>query len=237
MKKMEARYRCPVCLGATLEKVRLTMPDARNADVPELVLDHCPRCSGVWFDHGEVQQLRRVDPAELWSKIARQNEAHQMKCHNCHALLSRNEAKCPACDWRVQLNCPVCDRKMEIAVLGGLRLDVCKRDKGVWFDHAELADIWKLEVDAMVQQRRGALGDAGVGSVVLLDALTYDPFLTYYGLQAAGYAIGGAAEVLSRAPDVLSHAPEAIAGLADAAGDVASSVFETIVDIISGLFN
>src|SRR6185369_10393888 len=52
-----------------------------------------------------------------------------------------------------------------------------------------------------------------------------------------GYAIGGAAEVISRAPDVLSHAPEAIAGLADAAGDVASSVFETIVDIISGLFN
>jgi Zn-finger nucleic acid-binding protein len=237
MKKMEARYRCPVCLGATLEKVRLGMPDARNADVPDLVLDHCPRCGGVWFDHGEVQQLRRVDPAELWSKIAQRSEGHQMQCHNCHALLSRNEAKCPACDWRVQLNCPVCDRKMEIAAVDGLRLDVCKRDKGVWFDHAELADIWKLEVNTMVQQRRGALGDAGMGSLVLLDALTYDPFLTYYGLHAAGYAIGGAAEVISRAPEVLSHAPEAIAGLADAAGDVASSVFETIVDIISGLFN
>ena len=237
MKKMEARYGCPVCLGATLEKVRLGMPDARTADVPDLVIDHCPRCGGVWFDHGEVQQLRRVDPAELWSKIAQRSEGHQMQCHNCHTLLSRNEAKCPACDWRVQLNCPVCDRKMEIAAVEALRLDVCKRDKGVWFDHAELADIWKLEVNTMVQQRRGALGDAGVGSLVLLDALTYDPFLTYYGLQAAGYAIGGAAEVISRAPEVLSHAPEAIAGLADAAGDVASSVFETIVDIISGLFN
>ena len=90
---------------------------------------------------------------------------------------------------------------------------------------------------AVAEAIASGLADAGVGSLVLLDALTYDPFLTYYGLHAAGYAIGGAAEVLSRAPDAIANAPEAIAGLADAAGDVASSVFETIVDIISGLFN
>jgi len=240
MTKLEARYSCPVCLGATLEKVSIGLPgvESAKADAPgTLVLDHCPRCSGVWFEHGEVQQLRRVDPGELWSKIVRRTETHRMQCHSCHAMVSRSDPKCAACGWNVQLNCPVCERKMDIAAVDALRLDVCKRCKGVWFDHDELADVWKLEVNTMVQQRRGALGDAGVGSLVLLDALTYDPFLTYYGLHAAGYAIGGAAEVLSRAPEVLAHAPEAIAGLADAAGDVASSVFETIVDIISGLFN
>ena len=240
MNGMEARYPCPVCLGATLEKVRIDLPGSPGTqkNVPgTLVLDHCPRCGGVWFEHGEVQQLRRVDPAELWTKIVRRTEAHRMQCHNCAALVARNETRCSACGWNAQLNCPVCDRKMEIVAHDKLRLDVCKRCRGVWFDHDELADVWELEVNAMVQERRGAVGNAGVGSLVLLDALTYDPFLTYYGLHAAGYAIGGAAEVLSRAPDALAHAPEAIAGLADAAGDVASSVFETIVDIISGLFN
>jgi Zn-finger nucleic acid-binding protein len=239
MTKMEARYSCPVCLGATLEKVRLELPgtEGKKGSAPPLVLDHCPRCGGVWFEHGEVQQLRRVDPAELWTKIVKRSEAHRMQCHNCAALVARNETRCSTCGWNAQLDCPVCERKMDIVSHGDLRLDVCKRCKGVWFDHDELADVWEIEVNAMVQQKRGAIGDAGVGSLVLLDALTYDPFLTYYGLHAAGYAIGGAAEVLSRAPDAIANAPEAIAGLADAAGDVASSVFETIVDIISGLFN
>ena len=114
MTKMEARYRCPVCLGATLEKVRLQMPgtEGKKGSVAALVLDHCPRCGGVWFEHGEVQQLRRVDPAELWTKIVKRTEAHRMQCHNGQAHVARTLSRCGTCGWKIELDCPLCQKPM-----------------------------------------------------------------------------------------------------------------------------
>lgn len=238
MTSLQTRYPCPVCLGVTLAKVRIRLPAAtRTSKSLELVLDHCARCGGVWFEHGEVQQLRRIDPQELWALIVRRSETHRMQCHNCHAYIERSQRNCSACGWRVKLDCPVCQRAMEQVQHDGINLDICRKCKGVWFDHEELESIWKLQVRSLVKDRRGALDDAGVGSLVLLDALTYDPFLAYYGIHAAGYAIGGAAEALSHAAPALANAPEAVGGLMEAAGEVASSVFEAIADIIGGLFN
>ncbi|MEX2283082.1 MAG: zf-TFIIB domain-containing protein [Gemmatimonadota bacterium] len=238
MKQLESRYPCPVCLGVTQEKLHFALPRAKSpVETGELVLDHCARCGGVWFGLGEVQQLRRVDPSLLWGRIIRRSEVHRMQCHQCHTHVARNEKKCPGCGWNLALECPVCARTMDQVAHSGLRLDVCRTCKGVWFDHDELAVIWKLEANALVKERRGIGENAQLGSLVLLDALTYDPFLAFYGVQAAGHLVGGAAEAMAHVPGALANVPGAIGGLAEAAGEVASSVFETIAEIISGLFS
>ena len=229
---MEVRLACPVCLGVKLSKVRLPIAPAAADAARELVLDHCGRCGGVWFDAGEVQQLRRCDPGALWSAVVQREGVHAMQCHACSAHVPRTVEACPACGWKVRLDCPHCQKQMEISTDAGLRLDYCRHDRGVWFDHDELADIWKIEANALME-RRARAGEAGG----VLDVLMYDPFAMYYGIHAAGYVVGGAAEMLSHAPEALAAAPEAMIEVAGAATEVAGSLFETIVEIISSLFD
>jgi Zn-finger nucleic acid-binding protein len=221
MPELQTRYPCPVCLGVKLEQ-------ACVAQTAKLVVDHCARCGGVWFEQGEVQRLRKCEPQALWSIIAQREGVHSMQCHQCHAFVSRTQQRCQACGWKIRLDCPVCLRPMEQAEHGGIHLDACRHCRGVWFDHNELAAIWQTEWYAL-SQRRGALSTAGDGSLIVLDALLYDPFVAYFGIQAAGHALGGAV-------NAAAHAPELIGGAAEAASEVASSVFETIVEIISGIF-
>ncbi|MEO5511324.1 MAG: zf-TFIIB domain-containing protein [Longimicrobiales bacterium] len=214
MTQLQVRYPCPVCLGVKMEKAEL--PGG-------LTLDHCTRCGGVWFEMGEVQQLRKTEPAELWRRIAQREGVHSMQCHSCSTHLARTESHCPSCGWKVELDCPVCAKKMDVAEQGNLRLDFCTTCKGVWFDHDELTMIWNLEVTALMQRQSGS---GGVGAAEgVLGALMYDPFAMYYGMHAAGYVVGSAAEMLANAPELIAAAPE-----------VAGSLFETIVEIIASLF-
>jgi Zn-finger nucleic acid-binding protein len=250
--RLETRYPCPVCIGVKLEKVRVggapgpssaddspvadlgggrkaPTPNNTQADV-EFVLDHCPRCGGVWFEAGEVQRLRRTDATALWREILRRDGVHAMLCHSCRAPVSRTESDCTACGWKVELDCPICERPLRTSEQNGLRLDYCPHDRGVWFDHHELTDIWKIEVDAVVR-RRGSRALEAAGDVALLDVLAFDPFLLYYGASAAVHVAGAAAEAV-----VSSGGLEAASEIASVAGDAASSLFETIVEIIGGLF-
>lgn len=254
MTSAETRYPCPVCLGVRLEKVILhTEPGSSR-----LVLDHCARCGGVWFDAGEVQQLRNCESETLWRELIRREDPHVMLCHICRAPLARSADRCEACNWKVELDCPTCQRTMEVAEHGGMKLDVCRHCRGVWFDHTELAGIWKMELGAAMARRRGSrLGNAAdtAADVVLLDALLFDPFLLYYGMSAGGHILGSAAEGIAHAGSAgieglagaaggglegvagaASGGIEALGDVAGAAGEAASSVFETIVEIIGGLF-
>lgn len=224
--KLDARYPCPVCLGVNLRKTPVGGGGGAN-----LVLDHCERCGGVWFELGEVQTLRRTQPQALWSRIAQRSEPHRMSCHDCHALMGRHDPACPTCGWENRLNCPVCNTRMEHAQHDDIRLDVCRTCKGVWFDHDELASIWNRSFGRALDRRKGGrLEDAGEGTFFLVHALAYDPFVMMYGVHAAGHVLGAGAQALS-------HAPEAMGGAVEAAGEVAGGVFETIVEIISGLFS
>ena len=231
MRELETRYPCPVCLGATMEKTPVCAPGREAA----LLLDHCGRCGGIWFDAGEVPRLQACGAGALWGAVAQRgpDDAAPMQCHACHALVSRDAEACASCGWRTVLDCPVCQRPMETASHEGLRLDACRSCRGVWFDHAELAAIWRVELAAAVQRRRGAgrpLHDARDGSLVLLDVLAFSPELAFVGARAAGHAIGASAEALS-------HAPEAVGAAAEVAGEAAAGVFEAIVEILGGLFS
>lgn len=207
--RLEVRYPCPVCLGTTLEKA--TIEGAQS-----LVIDHCPRCGGVWFEQGEVQRMRTYAPEDLLEKVAAADDVRHMQCHSCSAFFDRALDRCPTCGWNVKLDCPSCGVRMESATHAGIRLDACRHCRGVWFDRHELEEIWRLEFNGALARRGSETGD------VVLAALAYDPFLTFYAAHAAGHVLAAGAQA---APAVL-----------EAAGEAASSVFETIVEIISGFF-
>jgi Zn-finger nucleic acid-binding protein len=200
------------------------------------VLDSCARCGGIWFELGEVQRLKRHRPDALWDRVGLRDQEFRMQCHGCHAAMDRNATACPACSWRNTIDCPVCQRRMEPQTHDGLRLDVCRSCKGVWFDHVELEAIWKLALTApRPSGTRGtsvttASTAAEDGAVVLVHALAWSPELVLYGAHAAGYAVSVSAEVLA-------NAPEAAAGIVAGVGEAAESVFETILEIVSGLFS
>jgi Zn-finger nucleic acid-binding protein len=220
-----ARFPCPVCLGVQLDKTRLTGSDTA------LELDSCRRCGGIWFELGEVQHLRRLKPQVLWDKVALRKSAFRAPCHSCYALMDRNADVCPSCGWRNVIDCPSCDRPLHAETHDGLRLDVCRNCRGVWFDHVELAEIWRLTLNASQQRsmrgKSSVAGDVGFG---VAEALAYSPHLFIYGAQTAGMGIEAGAHMLSNAPEV------AVAAI-EGAGDAAEGIFHAVMEIIEGIFS
>jgi len=225
MPELAPRWPCPVCLGVTMQKT--AVGDG------ELVLDHCPRCGGVYFDFGEVQLLRAQSPDTLWVNVPRRADVTPAQCHACHAHIERNARRCPACGRKTRFDCPACQQPMQQARYGELSLDVCKRCKGVWFDHHELSAIWEIELNRALERRRKRSllpRRADDGSMVLTEALLYTPDLIFYGAHAAGHM--AAASV-----DALAHAPGALASAGEVVGEAAASVFETLLEIVAGIFS
>ncbi len=219
MAEFEARWPCPVCLGVKMEKTPVGDDEARP-----LLLDHCPRCGGMWFELGEVQRLRSERPEELWARIPGREGPHRAQCHSCRALVDRDADECATCGAKTHLDCPVCDDRMQQVRHDTLTLDVCRRCKGIWFDHHELDAIWRLERDKVLTRRKGSkLARTGEdGSDLLFETLIWAPELVLYGGYAAGHAVAAAAEA---APAVI-----------EVVGEAATSVFEVIVEIVAGIF-
>jgi len=217
MPKVEPRFPCPVCLGIPMDK-------ARVGGKGELVLDHCPRCGGMWFELGEVQLLRHQKPSQLWKHVSKRPSAARTLCHTCHAPLDRAAESCPACEARNTLDCPSCQQPLTIHMHEGLRLDVCDQCRGVWFDHTELSEIWKLSL-TKTRQQPAQTGVPARARDAGLDALIYVPDVVVYGAYAAGHVVSGAAEAIGNS------------GALGVVGEAATGVFEAIVEIISGLFS
>ena len=220
MPEVEPRFPCPVCLGIPMAK-------ARVGEKGELVLDHCPRCGGIWFELGEIQQLRHRKPSQLWKHLPQRPEPARTLCHSCHTPIDRAAESCPACESRNTLDCPSCQQPLAVHTHEGLRLDVCDQCRGVWFDHTELSAIWKLSLTKAGQRpaQPALASPSGGAGLIMLDALTYAPDVVLYGAYAAGYAVSGAVEAVGNS------------GALDAVGDAAAGVFEAIVEIIGGIFS
>jgi Zn-finger nucleic acid-binding protein len=225
MRDASPRVPCPVCVGLLLEKTRVGTDG-------ELVLDHCRRCGGIWFELGEVQRLRHQRPQALWKRVPASTAIPRTQCHSCHAPMDRNAPACDACNWRNTVDCPGCQTAMEVEAYEGLRLDACRSCKGVWFDHVELEAIWKLNLDAAratgSRTHRGP-GGTDLGGLIVLDALIYSPEIMFYGARAAGYAVSSAADAVALGPSA--------AELVDGAGEAAAGAFEAVLEILGGLFS
>ena len=207
--RFESRLPCPVCL-IMMEKAQV------QGRAGVLTLDHCARCGGVWFERGEVQQLAARTSASLWAEIAPRADTPRPPCHVCQTPLDRDAERCAVCGHSNEIDCPSCDQKMSRIARNGLVLDICERCHGVWFDHRELAAVWKLSIDAAAGRRASRGGEAlAVGGDVLLNTMFWAPGLVIDGAVGAAH-LGGAA--------------------LEAAGGAAEGVFETILGFISSLF-
>ncbi|MBF0529217.1 MAG: zf-TFIIB domain-containing protein, partial [Deltaproteobacteria bacterium] len=142
---MEARYDCPVCLGAKMDKLKLGEKD-------QLTLDYCQRCGGIWFDFGEVGKLSSLPSTAMTGKVTLTPDHYLMQCHSCHAPLDRNASKCDQCGWENIIDCPVCQKPMGKTNPRDLHLDYCPSCKGVWFDNIELSEIWNGHLDSVAKE-------------------------------------------------------------------------------------
>lgn len=75
-------------------------------------IDVCPKCSGVFFDKGEISKLtgERIVEKELWS----------------------------GAKGTTDVGCPRCGGEMAGRSLGNVVVDICRSCRGVWFDAGEL---------------------------------------------------------------------------------------------------
>jgi len=153
-----------------------------------------------------------------------------MKCHACHASMERNAARCPACRWENVLRCPTCGRALRPVEREGVKLDVCGRCRGAWFDNVELAAIWNRQIVALQRRYPGRNSPAGqvASDFFLLNTFLYAPDLTFLSLQGGAAAVDAAASA--------SGLGEVAGTVVEGTGELAGSVFETIAGIIGDLF-
>ncbi|MBI4542537.1 MAG: zf-TFIIB domain-containing protein [Gemmatimonadetes bacterium] len=215
---------CPVCVGVKMEALRPW------SEAP-LVLDHCRRCGGMWFDVGEIGQARRLRPQAMWARVSLKDDAFRMKCHACQASFKRNRDRCPACGWENRLECPRCAKTMERLTRDALTLDVCRDCRGVWFDNVELAAVWNRNVTALASRggaARPAPGEVRRDHFGLEYMLWPDP--SFFVANAAAHTIAhGAAPAIGAVAEVAGQAVEAT-------GELAGSVFGAIAEVIGNIF-
>jgi len=54
----ELILQCPSCMANNIISV---MRKDIAAGIPDLIIDTCPRCGGIFFDNGEVEKMRNHD--------------------------------------------------------------------------------------------------------------------------------------------------------------------------------
>jgi len=108
--------KCPAC-GSLLIVV----------EYEGIELDHCPECSGVWFDSGELELL--LEAMQFETDIL-----------SLQSILTSPEAS----SVERKRGCPICGKKMRKATIGHrpeVLIDACERGDGLWFDRGEVGQL------------------------------------------------------------------------------------------------
>jgi Zn-finger nucleic acid-binding protein len=103
---------CPVCKEPMIV-----------LELDEVEVDFCLDCRGIWLDAGELELL-----------LGNEDESNQ--------VLAGFKPDTGSTETR--RNCPICSKKMEkvsASAEGGLCIDRCTANDGLWFDAGELHDI------------------------------------------------------------------------------------------------
>ncbi|MFP4028426.1 MAG: zf-TFIIB domain-containing protein [Candidatus Brocadiia bacterium] len=114
---------CPHCGEPTLREIVLEMTG--------VVLDHCTKCHGIWFDGGELEQV--IEEAEKDLEIP--SNAQQ------------TERFCPRCETPLySFNYPETE----------VKVDVCTGCHGMWLDSGEFKQIRQMrEIVEYVSENDG----------------------------------------------------------------------------------
>lgn len=222
---------CPVCPGLVMSRLRIGKEMA-------VEVDNCRRCGGLWSEQGGVQRLREHGKNYFALYTTRSAPPQPAHCRSCHALLDRDHEACPACGHDNRLNCPACDEVMPVVVHEGVRLDVCHKCKGAWFDHHELDTLWGPRFDAALMRRERAGGSTALdaGDDVVFHVFFLSPDLAGAAVMGIGEAAEGIGAVAGHVPELLAASPEAASGVIEVVGEAAADVFEAVVEIVAGVF-
>ncbi len=107
--------KCPVC------NVDMVVVEHKKIE-----LDYCVKCSGVWFDSGELELL--LDRVETEAGTP---PGVDLKPHETESAEKRRR-------------CPLCRQRMKKALIGekpAMLVDTCPRGEGLWFDGGELEQV------------------------------------------------------------------------------------------------
>ncbi|UCE38426.1 MAG: zf-TFIIB domain-containing protein [Thermoplasmata archaeon] len=109
-KIMQKKIDCPRCwVEARREEVEIFGPN--------IEIDICPKCNGIWLDPGELGKLLKNKKLTdyLTKQIGTQSKS--------------------------ELVCPRCGGLMDIESAEEVQIDVCLNCHGVWLDEGELDDL------------------------------------------------------------------------------------------------
>jgi len=84
---------------------------------PNIIIDVCPKCNGIWLDKGELGKL--------------------LKDRNLSNYLTKHIGT----KSRSPMVCPRCSNTMDIEKADDVEVDVCLTCGGVWLDSGELEEL------------------------------------------------------------------------------------------------
>ncbi|MDY6965863.1 MAG: zf-TFIIB domain-containing protein [Halobacteriota archaeon] len=107
---------CPIC-WVEMDRREVEVPG------PNVLIDICPKCEGIWLDHGELNKLLRD------RKLSDYLTKH---------IGTKSKSK---------LVCPRCGGLMDIEKAEDVEIDVCLKCNGVWLDYGELGKLSEVSKD------------------------------------------------------------------------------------------
>jgi Zn-finger nucleic acid-binding protein len=119
---------CPVCKQAMIV-----------VEYRQIEIDYCNKCSGIWFDKGELELLLKT------ANLGNTGLA------TLDGLTKENRSY-------GERKCPICRKKMNEVTLGQppIHVDVCRQWDGIWFDGGELQQLLKQVMPGPLATRDGA---------------------------------------------------------------------------------
>ena len=98
--------------------------ELKSINLDGIEVDKCEKCSGIWFDLGEVDKFLDPSPVEALKNKIKNNEGH-----------NELKAKCPRCKGNGNM--------VQVASLktSGVHIDTCSVCYGQWLDGGELGKL------------------------------------------------------------------------------------------------
>jgi Zn-finger nucleic acid-binding protein len=118
----------------------------------QIEIDYCFKCSGIWFDKGELELLLKTTSLGDTGLPTLEGLAKETRSHGAR-------------------KCPICRTKMQEVPWGepAIHVDVCRRGDGIWFDGGELQQLLRqialspLANQGAIQQITAFIGETFKG--------------------------------------------------------------------------
>lgn len=130
--------------------------------VPNVHLDACPNCKGIWADEGELSALygameragavpHTPDPRLTAREAISLFNAR--RCSSCGTVNSAPGLLCGGCGAKLppygQALCPNCDLVLHHRTFGAVTVEICGDCTGVWLDAGELSVLVHYRPDEL----------------------------------------------------------------------------------------